>query len=88
MAKRYLSKISVCDEIAAKIHKTPLSEEAIRDILRKLYCDARMEGYFLKINHAKDLRTINDIEVTNNWKSVLSQIEDKIHGGFRNQISK
>jgi hypothetical protein len=82
-SKKVLSAIEICDSIADKLHKLQLSKEAIKKMLVDLWHTAQAEGYAQKSKEVKDRRERNENKRDASWKTILTEIDDKTHGGAK-----
>jgi DNA-binding protein YbaB len=83
--KKFISQISLCPTIAHKLAKVQISEEAIEKILRDLFHKAHEEGYEKRRREEKDFKDKRLSSLELSWKAVDAEIDDRTHGGIRNQ---
>ena len=79
MAKKVLSSIGMCEDVADKLTRTKISKEAIITLLRNLWHTAQGEGYSQKVKEIRDRREASKSKLESSWKRVLTDIEDRTH---------
>lgn len=86
--KKMLSVIDSCRSLAHKLKENihNLSESAIVMAIKDLCYDCQEEGYRKKTNELDARRKTNESKRDASWKSVLTEIDDKTHGGFKDNL--
>jgi hypothetical protein len=85
MAKEKLTKKSICQYTADRIHKGNLSFKEIEGALLSIWSAAYTEGYLRRMDEQKKFKAAKEKTLKEDFDKIRDAIEDEIHDGTKLQ---